>query len=145
MDFPFLYNITISGQTYQFILWINYYRILLYNLCLVFHPILQVLLEPYSWYRAHCAHILKLWRKELKKGIRRWLAWGRITYISTQKISRKWKPTLILKAIMIIYSVTRWFGITQFGDKKVMTITNLIKTMWISRYLCPIKIMYYWG
>ena len=43
----------------------------------------------------------------------------------------KGKNPLILKAVTMIDPVTRWFEITQYSDKKAMTIANLVETMWL--------------
>ena len=42
----------------------------------------------------------------------------------------------------MIDTVTRWFEITQYNDKKVMTIENLVETTWLVQYLWPVEIMY---
>ena len=42
------------------------------------------------------------------------------------KIRRKGKEPLILKAVTVIDTVTRWFEITQYNDKKEMTVENLV-------------------
>ena len=34
----------------------------------------------------------------------------------------------------MIYPVTGWFEVTQYSDKKVMTIANLVETTWLFRY-----------
>ena len=47
------------------------------------------------------------------------------------KICIKGRDPLILKAVTMIDPVTGWFEITQYNDKKVMTIANLVETTWI--------------
>ena len=42
----------------------------------------------------------------------------------------------------MIIPVTEWFEISQYEDKKVISITNLVETTWLSRYPRPIKITY---
>ena len=42
----------------------------------------------------------------------------------------------------MIDPVTVWFEIVQYEDKGAILITNLIETMWLSRYPRPIEIMY---
>ena len=38
--------------------------------------------------------------------------------------------------------VTGWFEIIQYGNKRVIWIANLVKTVWLTRYPRPIEIMY---
>ena len=42
----------------------------------------------------------------------------------------------------MIDPVTRWSKVTQYDDKKLVTITNLVETMWIYRYPWPSGIIY---
>ena len=49
--------------------------------------------------------------------------------IGPYKIRRKGKEPLILKAVMIIDPVTGWFEMTQYCNKKAMTIANLAENM----------------
>ena len=42
----------------------------------------------------------------------------------------------------MIDPVTGWLEITQYYDKIAITITNLVETMWLTRYLKPMEIMY---
>ena len=42
----------------------------------------------------------------------------------------------------MIDSVTGWFEVTQYNNKKAMTITNLVKTMLMVQYPCPLEITY---
>ena len=42
----------------------------------------------------------------------------------------------------MIYPVIGWFQITQYNDKRDISIANLVETMWLSRYPRPIEIMY---
>ena len=49
---------------------------------------------------------------------------------------------IILKAVTITNPVTGWFEITQYNDKKAMTIENLVKTTWQVRYTWPVEITY---
>ena len=58
------------------------------------------------------------------------------------KMRIKYIEPLILKAFTMIYPVTGWFELTQFNDKKSMTIANLVKTMWLDLYPWPVKITY---
>ena len=44
---------------------------------------------------------------------------------------KKQKENLNLKAVTIIYHVTGWFEVTQYNDKKEMSIAKLVKTMWL--------------
>ena len=52
------------------------------------------------------------------------------------------KEHLLLKSLTMIDPVTEWVEITQYNDKKTMTIVNLVKTLWLSRYPCSDEIMY---
>ena len=42
----------------------------------------------------------------------------------------------------MINPVTGWFKITQYYDKREISIANLVETTWMSRYPIPIEIMY---
>ena len=42
----------------------------------------------------------------------------------------------------MIYLVTGWFEIAKYEDKRAISIVNLVKTTWLSRYPRPIEIMY---
>ena len=45
----------------------------------------------------------------------------------------------------MIDPVTGWFEVTQYMDKRVMEITNLVEIMWLSRYYRPMDITYNQG
>ena len=45
----------------------------------------------------------------------------------------------------MIEPVTRWFEVTQYSDKKLMTIAKLVETTWLVWYPCPVEITYYQG
>ena len=45
----------------------------------------------------------------------------------------------------MINSVTGWFEITQYNDKRAISIANLVETVWLSRYPRPMEITYYQG
>ena len=62
--------------------------------------------------------------------------------IGLYKISRKGRYPLILKYVTIIDPVTGGFEVTQYRDKKVMTIVNLVETTWLVRYPWPVEITY---
>ena len=47
-----------------------------------------------------------------------------------------------LKAVTMMDPVTGWFEITKYNDKKSMKISNLVKTMWLVRYIWPVEILY---
>ena len=53
-----------------------------------------------------------------------------------------WKENVHLKVITMIDPVTGWFEITQYNDKRSISISNLVETMWLSRYLIPMDITY---
>ena len=65
-----------------------------------------------------------------------------VDLIDPYKIRRKGNEPLILKAVTMIYLVTRWFEVTQYSYKKAMMITNLVETMWLVRNPWPVEIMY---
>ena len=54
--------------------------------------------------------------------------------IGPKKIHRKGKYPLILKSKTMIDPVTGWFEVTQYRNKKAMTIANLIENTWKVRY-----------
>ena len=58
-----------------------------------------------------------------------------VDLIGPYKIRRKGKEALILKFVTMIEPVTRWFEVTQYSNKKAMTITNLVETTWLVRYI----------
>ena len=43
---------------------------------------------------------------------------------------------------MMIDPVTGWYEITQYNDKRVISIINLVETKWFSRYIRPMETMY---
>ena len=45
----------------------------------------------------------------------------------------------------MIDPVTGWFKITQYDDKIEITIANLVKTVWLTRYSRPMEITYNQG
>ena len=65
-----------------------------------------------------------------------------VDIIGPYKIRRKGKETLILKSVTMIDPVTGWFEVTQYRDKKEMTIADLVETTWLVRYPWPVEIMY---
>ena len=42
----------------------------------------------------------------------------------------------------MINPVTGWFEITQYHDKREITIANLVRISWLTRQPCPTEIMY---
>ena len=54
----------------------------------------------------------------------------------------KVKDSIILKSVTMINPITGWFEVTQYIDNKAMTISNLVETMWLVSYTCPVKITY---
>ena len=42
----------------------------------------------------------------------------------------------------MIDPVTGWFEMTQYNDKRAMSIKNLFESSWMSRYPRPTEIMY---
>ena len=47
-----------------------------------------------------------------------------------------------MKAVTIIDIITGWFKITQYEDKRAISIANLVETMWLTRYPRPTEITY---
>ena len=45
----------------------------------------------------------------------------------------------------MIDPITDWFEVTQYNNKKVMSIANLVETTWLVQYPFPEEIMYYRG
>ena len=45
----------------------------------------------------------------------------------------------------MIDPVTGWFEVTQYNDKRLMEIANLVETTWLSRYPRPMDITYEQG
>ena len=70
--------------------------------------------------------------------------WNKICVdlIGPYKIRRKGKDPLILKDVTMIDPVTWWFEVTQYRDKKAMTIVNLVEATWLVRYPWPVEITY---
>ena len=42
----------------------------------------------------------------------------------------------------MIDPVTVWFEITQYDDKRTISIVNLVETMWLTRYTITAEITY---
>ena len=42
----------------------------------------------------------------------------------------------------MIHAVTGWVKITQYNNKRVITILNLVETTWLTKDPLPIEIMY---
>ena len=45
----------------------------------------------------------------------------------------------------MIDTVTGWFEVVRYNDKRVITIANLVEPTWLYRYPRPIEITYYQG
>ena len=45
----------------------------------------------------------------------------------------------MLKFITMIDPVTRYSELTQYSNKKAMTIANLVETVWLVRYQWPVE------
>ena len=54
-------------------------------------------------------------------------------------ISKRKEP-LRLEFFTMIDPVTRWFKVTQYFERKIMMITNLVETTLLSRHPCPLDI-----
>ena len=57
---------------------------------------------------------------------------------------RKGREPLILKYVIMIETITEWFEITQYNNKKSTTIENLVETTGLVRYSWPVEITYDW-
>ena len=57
-----------------------------------------------------------------------------VDIIGPYKIRRKGKELLILKSVTMMYPITGWFEVTQYSDKKLMTIASFVETTWLVRY-----------
>ena len=42
----------------------------------------------------------------------------------------------------MIDPVTGWLEITQYNEKRAMSIINLLETTWLTKYPTPMEIMY---
>ena len=62
-----------------------------------------------------------------------------VTYVMRRKGH---KEILCLKSVIMIDSVTGWFEIMQYNDKKAISITKLFGTTWLTIYPIPIEITY---
>ena len=56
-----------------------------------------------------------------------------VDIIGPYKIRRKGKDTLILKYFTMIDPINGWFEVTQYRDKRLTTIANLVETTWLVR------------
>ena len=65
-----------------------------------------------------------------------------VPYTTCCKVKNKY---LIIKAVTMDDTVMGWFLINQYDDKYVITIANLVETMWLTRYLWSTEITYYQG
>ena len=45
----------------------------------------------------------------------------------------------------MIYPITRWFEITQYDNKRAISIANLVVSKWLTRYTRPMEIIYCQG
>ena len=70
--------------------------------------------------------------------------WNRlcVDLIGPYKMQIKGKDPLILKPVTMIDSITRWFEVTQYRNKKMRTIAYLVETTWMVRYPWPVEITY---
>ena len=68
-----------------------------------------------------------------------------VDIIGPYVIRTKGQKKLNLYSVIRIYPVKIWFKIMQYNDKRAISITNLVKTMWLTRYPRPIEITYYQG
>ena len=50
-----------------------------------------------------------------------------------------------IKAVTVVDPVTGWFKITQYDNKRAISIANLVETTWLTRYPRPTGIMYEQG
>ena len=57
---------------------------------------------------------------------------------------RKRSPLLLFTSIVVIKTIMGWFEITQYHDKKMIIIYNLVEAMGIIRYPFPVEITHDW-
>ena len=65
-----------------------------------------------------------------------------VDLIDHYKIRHREKETLLLNNVTIINTFIGWFEITQYNDKKVTVIENLVETTWLFRYIYSVQITY---
>ena len=53
-----------------------------------------------------------------------------------------YKDDLNLKVVTTIDTVIGWSKITNYADKRAISITNLVEPMWLSSYSRPIEVAY---
>ena len=73
------------------------------------------------------------------------IPWGKllIDIISLYKIRIEGhKEHLILKALTMIYTVTRWSELVRYNDKHAANTANLVYQAWLCRYPRPKIITY---
>ena len=56
------------------------------------------------------------------------------TYVTRRK---GYKENLISKAVTMTDPVTGWSKVTQYDDKRGISIANLVETSWLTRYHRP--------
>ena len=66
-----------------------------------------------------------------------------VDIIGPYVIRTKGQKKLNLYSVIRIYPVKIWFKIMQYNDKRAISITNLVETMWLTRYPRPIEITHY--
>ena len=52
------------------------------------------------------------------------------------------KENLHLKEVTMIDTITGWFEVVRYDDKRAISIEKLFETTWISRYTRPMEITY---
>ena len=65
-----------------------------------------------------------------------------IDLIGPYKIRRKGQEPLVCRCVTMIDPATGWFEICQYDDKRSITVANIAKQEWFSRYLWPSQITY---
>ena len=65
--------------------------------------------------------------------------------MSLSHIKKLKEENLNLKAFNMVYPVTGWFEITEYENKRVISIAQLVETTWLTRYQRPTEIIYNQG
>ena len=119
---------------------INYFPAFVLARNYTYHPQLINQLWHLSTYKT-----TKLKYGKLPSKLAEEIPWNKLcVYIIGPYVKRRKgkKENLHLKYVTMINPVTGWFEIVQYDDKIAITIANLVKTMWLSRYPRPIEIAY---
>jgi transposase InsO family protein len=65
-----------------------------------------------------------------------------VDLIGPYKIGRTDKTALVCRCVTMIDPATGWFEIHQYNDKRSITVANIVKQEWFSRYPWPTQVTY---